>query len=47
MSKTTKNTIWLAVTILAIIIAGVVGQINRDNKDIKDSTYTITQTINK
>lgn len=47
MSKTTKNTIWLAVTILAIIIAGVVGQINRDNKDIKDPTYTITQTINK
>lgn len=47
MSKTTKNTIWIAITGLGIIIAGVAGQINRDNQNIKDSSYSIVQTIIK
>lgn len=47
MSKTTKNTIWIAITALVIIVAGVAGQINRDNQNIKDPTYNIIQTIIK
>lgn len=47
MSKTTKNTIWIAITAVAIIVSGVIGQINRDNQNIKDLTYNIVQTIIK
>lgn len=47
MTKTTKNTIWIAITALAIIVAGIAGQINRDNQNIKDPSYNIVQTIIK
>ena len=39
MSKTIKNTIWLTITAVAIILAGIAGQINKDSQYEKETPF--------